>query len=681
MKLDDSIATLKGVGVKKEKSFNSSGIFTINDLIHFFPVKYEDRRSIQKISDLKAGEKSQIYAKLLFKKIYGYSRKGKSTLELKVRDSSGEIKIYFFNASFLTKSLEIGESYLFFGKISEGKDKNLSMIHPDFTPENEAKYKLKICPTYRKINSISTAEIVKLLKVILEEVNIPEPLPEKLLTRYSLIGYTDFIKNMHFPQNVNLYKFSRYRLIFEELLILNIYLSKLSDKKNIHDSSASINTSFSDAFIKKLRFELTEEQKKSWSEISKDLESDKPMNRLLQGDVGSGKTVIAELAIYSAYHSGYQAVLMAPTEILARQHYASFMRDYSDIEKNDIAILLGSTKDSEKQRIKSDIKKGKIKILVATHTVLEDNVEFLDLRLCVTDEQHRFGVKQRKRLQKKASAINVLTMSATPIPRTLANILYGDGDISQIRELPNGRRPVKTFVLNKKTRKKAYKFLSEEMKQGGKAFIVCPRIEHDEKTELNSVTKVYKEVSEKLPEYKVCVLHGLMKPEEKERIAEKFHDGDIDILVSTVVIEVGIDVPDANMMIIENAERFGLAQLHQLRGRVGRGQKQSYCFMINESESEISKKRCEIMAGTNDGFEIADKDLELRGPGEIFGIRQHGIPDKYIFDYIKYKNIRNESMECANEILEEDFDLNLDKYSIIKKELDKFIEKSEMRDA
>ena len=442
-------------------------------------------------------------------------------------------------------------------------------------------------------------------------------------------------------------------MVFSELLTLETGLMYMRKGESEDKDAADFSCEKGDEFARGLSFELTDGQKSAWEAIKKDLESNKKMNRLLQGDVGSGKTVIAEMAMISAASEGYQSVIMAPTELLAKQHLESFTKDY---EKYGIVpeILISNMERREKQRGIEGLESGDIKILIATHAVLQENVVFKNLGLVITDEQHRFGVNQRKKLSSKGEAVNVLVMTATPIPRTLAVILYGDLDVSQIRTMPKGRVPVKTSMVNPEDREKVYAKVREELDKGRQAYVVAPLIEDSERVDASSAESLYEELVKEFAGHTVALVHGSMKQEEKDEKMEAFAKGEVSILVSTVVIEVGINVPNASVMVIENAERFGLAQLHQLRGRVGRGSDESFCFLITNAENEVAVKRAEIMCQTTDGFEIAEEDLRLRGPGEIFGMRQHGLPQMIFADLSRHGDVLEKALESAKKLIEED---------------------------
>ncbi|MBR4020604.1 MAG: ATP-dependent DNA helicase RecG, partial [Firmicutes bacterium] len=505
-------------------------------------------------------------------------------------------------------------------------------------------------------------------KPLYEEVE--EWLPAEIVERYRLAGPAYALENMHFPTEGRQVLASKYRLIFDELLVLEAGLFYIKNDNRQNRNGVAIDPAPAADFQKGLPFNLTEGQMTAWEDISRDLAGGKAMNRLVQGDVGSGKTVVAEMAMYAAAKSGFQSVMMAPTEILAKQHGASLKADFAPYGIN-VGLLYSSMKAAEKREVLAQLNSGEIDILVGTHAVIQPDVVFHNLGLVITDEQHRFGVNQRRLLTQKGATPNVLVMTATPIPRTLAVILYGDLDISQIRTMPKGRKPIKTTLADEEKRARVYDFVKEQLRAGRQAYVVAPLIEESDKIDAKSAEELYEELRDRLKPFSVALIHGAMKQDEKDAVMASFAEGATKVLVSTVVIEVGINVPNATVMVIENSERFGLAQLHQLRGRVGRGSQQSYCFLISQSESQLSKERNEIMCRTNDGFEIAEADLKLRGPGEIFGTRQHGLPELHISDLVRHGDVLEKAKDAAKEILTEDPNLqasaNMQLKSRIKK--------------
>ena len=495
----------------------------------------------------------------------------------------------------------------------------------------------------------------KIIKSILPLASQAEEwLPDKIAKESNLCSPAYALTNIHFPKDERQIKEARYRMVFEELLILQtglFYIKK--GRSNIRKGIVIAENISVENYTDRLPFELTEGQKRVWEEVQKDMASVRPMNRLIQGDVGSGKTAVAELAIYKTAKAGYQSAMMAPTELLAKQHFVSLKRDLEPLGLN-VDLLCSSLKAREKQEVLERLSSGKTDIIVGTHSIIQPEVAFKALGLVITDEQHRFGVNQRSLLAEKGDTPNILVMTATPIPRTLAVILYGDLDISVIDTMPPGRKPVRTYLRNNDSRDNVYDFVHNEVKAGRQAYVVAPLIEESENIDCRSAEEIYKELSQRFPDVSVGLVHGAMKQNEKDSVMESFASGETDILVSTVVIEVGIDVSNATVMVIENCERFGLAQLHQLRGRVGRGKAQSYCILLCGHESEIANKRNKIMCKSSDGFAIAEEDLKLRGPGEIFGTRQHGLPELNISDLIRHVDILEDVKKVAADIIDKD---------------------------
>ncbi len=663
--LKSGIGTIHGIGPKKERIFNDNGIYTIEDLIYLFPRSYQDRRNVISISELKKGQEALIVAKVLSKKTPNGFYKRNSPLSLLVGDDTGALEVVFFNGRFLSKLFDQNSEYTFYGKVSENYAR-LQLIHPEFSKSGSPDDIRGIIPIYPKIQGISQKEIRRIQKELRPLYNwVDDWIPEETTKEYNIADIKYSLDNLHFPTDGRRVLAAKFRMVFSELLLMETGLQYIRKGERDNKEYIVIPCKPGDEFIGTLDFLLTIDQQAAWENIKSDLEGNRRMNRLLQGDVGSGKTVIAEAAMYSAAKNNYQSVIMAPTEILAKQHLETFTLDFS---KHGIKprLLISSMEKKEKREVLLGLEKGTIDVLIATHAVLQENVRFHNLGLVITDEQHRFGVNQRRILSEKGAGVNVLVMTATPIPRTLAVILYGDMDTSQIRTMPKGRKPVKTTLFNKENRNKAYSFSLERIKSGHQVYVVAPLIDDSEKIDAVSATGLFDELKKRFKGYSVELIHGAMKQEEKDRIMSDFFFCLIDVLVSTVVIEVGINVPNATVMIIENAERFGLAQLHQLRGRVGRGSEESYCFLISDSENEIAMKRAEIMCKTNDGFEIAEEDLELRGPGEIFGTKQHGIPELILSDLIKHIDVLEKAQQAAKDILLNDPNLSKEEYSGLK---------------
>ncbi len=659
MKLQDKVSAIKGVGDKKTKLLANMNIETIDDLLHVFPRKYEDRRQVSYIMEAPFDRDVLVQGKVLARQMKGNPYNKKTPLRVLVEDSSANLEVLFFNGKYLANYFNVGSEYTFFGRISLNNGRR-QMAHPEFHRLGDKDDVRGIFPIYPLTEGITQANMRKFIKDALPLADeCEEWLPAHIVSRYNLCSPSYALQNVHFPTDARQVKEARYRMVFEELLILQTGLFYI--KQGISEEGKGValkglkdGKNFGvDEFLSRLPFDLTEGQERVWKEIEADLEAYKTMNRLVQGDVGSGKTVVSELAMFKTVKNGYQTVMMAPTELLAKQHFASLKRDFEPLGLT-VDLLCSSLKASEKQGVLERLESGETNILVGTHAVIQPNVKFKNLGLVVTDEQHRFGVNQRVLLAEKGTNPNVLVMTATPIPRTLAVILYGDLDISIIDTMPPGRKPIRTFLRHGDARYDIYEFVREQIKEGRQAYVVAPLIEESEKIDCLSAQEIYEELSAQYFDLRIGLVHGAMKQEEKDKVMESFARGDIDILVSTVVIEVGIDVGNATVMVIENCERFGLAQLHQLRGRVGRSEHQSYCILVCGKDSEVAAKRNEIMCQSEDGFVIAEEDLKLRGPGEMFGTRQHGIPELNISDLVKHVNILEDVKEVAAEIIQID---------------------------
>ncbi|MBE6029264.1 MAG: ATP-dependent DNA helicase RecG [Clostridiales bacterium] len=652
MELQDSITTLKGVGPKKAEAFARLGVNTVEDLIFTFPRIYEDRKDIKDIAALKEGEAALFAGAVDAIRTGGFTRGRRSrVLRMLVTDNTGSIEVVFFNAAYLAKTIKRGDRLAFFGKPVMNRDR-LQVVHPQF--EKEETVQTGILPIYPLTSGVTQREMRRLQKLATPLYGQVESiLSEETVRRNNLCDLEYAIRNVHFPEERQHYLEAKYRLVFDEFMALETGLmaSKMNERFE-GEGTKFLNDGSEEEFIKSLPYPLTRAQQRCVEEITADLISAKPMNRLIQGDVGSGKTVVAQTAMYKAVRSGYQAAMMAPTEILARQHYEGMSRDFAAFGIKT-GFLTGSMKAAEKRQVLEEVADGTIQILIGTHAVIQPEVSFRNLGLVITDEQHRFGVSQRIKLKDKGESPNVLVMTATPIPRTLAVVLYGDMDVSVIDEMPPGRMPIVTHCLSgEDARQKCYDFVERQIQQGRQAYVVTPLIDESEAMDARSVTQVYEELAARFA--RTEMIHGAMKQSEKDAIMARFSAGETDVLVSTVVIEVGINVPNATVMVVENAERFGLAQLHQLRGRVGRGQWQSYCFLINEGRSELAEQRGKIMEASSDGFYIAEEDLKLRGPGEIFGTRQHGLPDMKLADMVRHMDVLNAARDEAKALLEED---------------------------
>lgn len=669
MDLRESVTSLKGVGPKKAEALKKLGISTMEDLVFFLPRSYEDRRNRVDISDAAEDQNSVVTGEVKLVVNDRYRGGRKQMLRLLVEDGTGSMEVVFFNAKYLQHSFRTGRKYTFFGKVTRNFGK-MQMIHPEFSDADGMED--GILPVYPLTKGISQREMRTWQKSLKRAYSMAEDiLSSEAVERNRLCSLSYALENVHFPQEKQKLLEAKYRLIFDELLILQTGLfmarQNVTDGRNGIAFSPEADTG---RYIESLPYPLTGAQQRCVEEIERDLESSTAMNRLVQGDVGCGKTAVAEIAMYKAVKSGYQAVLMAPTEILAAQHFDGISRAF---EAHGIrtAFLTGSLKAVQKREVLEQIATGEAQVIIGTHAVIQPDVEFSRLGLVITDEQHRFGVRQRVKLREKGENPNVLVMTATPIPRTLSVILYGDLDVSIIDELPPGRQQTVTRCLKSEKRGECYDFVEQQLKQGRQAYVVTPLIEESETLDAKSAEQVAAELKKRFRGYSVELIHGAMSQDEKDRIMESFSRGETDVLVATVVIEVGINVPNATVIVIENSERFGLAQLHQLRGRVGRGSHRSYCFLILDGGSEIAEKRGQIMEASSDGFFIAEEDLKLRGPGEIFGTRQHGLPDLAITDLSKHMKILEQAKEEAKAMLADDPALDAPEHSALRRRITK----------
>ena len=654
--LTKDVKYVKGVGPNRVKLLNKIGIYNLGDLITYYPRDYEDRSKPRMIQNLVNGEDSLIKAVAVSRVVEIRLKNRMCMYKLVVQDETAKCTIIWFNQSYLKNKFIIGETYYFFGKANIRMGK-FEMSSPAFDDVNTKNNTGRIIPIYSSTYSLSQNTIRKIIENGLEMVdgNLEENMPEYILDNYNLLGINEATKKVHFPESFEEFKEARKRLVFEELLTMQVALLGLKNKysRDIKGIEFAKEYKFSD-IINDLPFNLTNAQIRVLQEIENDMEKDKSMNRLLQGDVGSGKTIVSIIAAYKAVKSGYQAAIMAPTSILASQHLESFTEI---LEKYNIRceLLISSITKKKKEEILEKLKNGEIDVLIGTHAILEDNVIFKNLGLVVTDEQHRFGVRQRSKIASKGKNPDVLVMTATPIPRTLALILYGDLDISIIDELPPNRKKIDTFAVTKQMEERVNNFIKKQIEEGRQCYIVCTLVEENEEIDAKSVLELAEKYkNETFKEYKVEYIHGKMRPKEKDEIMLEFKEGKIDILISTTVIEVGVNVPNSSIMVIENAERFGLAALHQLRGRVGRGEYKSYCILKYNSKSDVVRQRMKIMQDTNDGFVIAEKDLELRGTGEFFGTKQHGIPDFKIANLFEDIPILKMVQDLSKKIEEED---------------------------
>lgn len=671
--MGESLRTLKGVGEKTEKLFQKIGISDTESLLRYYPRNYDEYETPADIADLKEGTVKAVSAAVC-SGVYVNPVRGKQVVSITACDSTGRISITWFNASYLKNTLKKGSVFVFRGRVMRRQGK-LQMEHPEiFTPAAYEEILHSLQPVYGLTAGLSNKTIVKVLHQLLKQQSLKsEYLPEEIREKYQLSDINYALRTIHFPKNMDELLVSRKRLVFDEFLffILSVQLlkEKTEEAVNLFPMKKTWTT---EQVIENLPYRLTSAQLNTWHEIERDLSGQSLMSRLVQGDVGSGKTILAFLAMILTFENGYQSALMVPTEVLARQHFEAFQTLVREQGLDIPAVLLtGSNTAKEKRLIYEKIREGKTSVIIGTHALIQEAVQYRDLALVITDEQHRFGVKQREALATRGNPPNILVMSATPIPRTLAIILYGDLDISVIDELPARRLPIKNCVVDTSYRPKAYRFIERQIREGRQAYVICPMVEESEGMEAENVLDYTKKLKDALPEdISVEFLHGKMKPKEKNRIMEEFAAGSIQVLVSTTVVEVGVNVPNATVMMIENAERFGLAQLHQLRGRVGRGEHQSYCIFIQGSQESTTSKRLEILGKSNDGFYIAGEDLKLRGPGDLFGIRQSGLMEFRIGDIYNDANILKNASEAAAQLLALDPDLSLEQNRFLKEQLD-----------
>lgn len=657
-----SIRYLKGVGEARAKLFEKKNIKTITDLLYFFPKNYEDRTKCKPIAQVSDGETVCIEGVVFAPVKEKWVRKNLTIQTMVLFDDSGNINAMWYNNKYLKNKFMAGEKYIFYGKI-ELKNGKKTILNPVFERPEEKKITGKIVPVYPLTDGLSQKIVQSAMEQAMESArDLDDTLPDYIREKYKLahIGYA--MQNIHFPKTFDDYEIARRRFVFEELFILQLALNLQKMRVRREDGNAFADINCVNDFLSKLPFKLTNAQNNALNEILRDMTEKHPMNRLVQGDVGSGKTVVAAGAMYTAVKNGFQAAIMAPTEILAAQHFETFSEFFKDTDIN-ILLLTGSMTAKEKRLANEQILLGTADIIVGTHAIIQEKVEYKNLGLVVADEQHRFGVNQRAALAKKGAAPHVLIMTATPIPRTLALILYGDLDLSIIDELPPGRKPVKTYAVGENMRQRIFKFIEKNVDLGTQVYIVCPLIEETEKTDLQNAENLADKLRTIFPKMKIGLLHGKMRAAEKDGIMNEFAEGRINVLVSTTVIEVGVNVPNANIMIIENAERFGLSQLHQLRGRVGRGKNQAYCVLFAHGNNEVTKKRMETMCESNDGFYISEQDLKLRGPGDFFGVRQHGLPEMKIANLFSDMDILKQAQKAVSDFMQTK---NIDDYPNLK---------------
>lgn len=667
----DKVRYLAGVGEKRSLLFGKLGIDTVGALLRFYPRNYEDWSKVTPIAKARGAGNVCIRATVVTEVKENYIRKNMVLYKFTVKDESALMTVTIFNNKYDAAKIHLGQEYLFYGKLSL-ESFRFDMNSPQIRPTG---FEI-IRPIYSTTAGLSSSTIEKTVKTALTAVKIEEFLPLEVINKNGLCSRQYALYNIHFPKNAQALKQAKKRLVFEELFMLQSGLLLI---KNVNRGKTPcvMEKDFSNEFYPLLPFELTSAQKRCINDAVKDMASDRPMNRLIQGDVGSGKTAVAAACCFNAVKNGYQAAMMAPTEILAEQHFKTLEKMFKD-SGITVALLTGSLSKKKKEALKASLENGEIQIILGTHALLSDNVYFKNLGLVITDEQHRFGVEQRGRLQSKGNSPHVLVMSATPIPRTLALIMHGDLDVSVIDEYPRGRQTTKTYSVGSSYHERIYNFIKKHIEQGRQGYIICPLIdEEEENVGLISAEQYYKELSEGVfSGYRLGLLHGKMRPKEKDAVMRSFAAGEIDLLISTTVIEVGIDVPNAAIMVIENAERFGLSALHQLRGRIGRGEAESTCILVSDSKS-AQENRLKIMCKTVDGFEIADKDLALRGPGDFLGNRQHGLPELHIADLESDLSVLKEAGAQARALIIADPLLKSAEYAPFKREIEKMLAKAQ----
>ena len=623
---------------KNIKKLRSLGIKSLYDLFYYFPRSYDDRTNIMKINELRGDEYVVLKASLM-KIVAPPTHSGVKMVKATATDGTGIIEIVWFQMPYLRKTLKLGEEYIFIGQVKRGYV--FQMVNPEFKlSSNQRKISEgEILPIYSTSKELPQNSFRRLVKEAVKSKKqlFLENIPDSILKKYKILGREEALTEIHFPKNSKSIEEAKRRFAIEELLVLEMgILQKRFELDNENHSKYTLEDkkTLVKKYLESLSFSLTKAQKRVITEIYKDLSNGRIVNRLIQGDVGSGKTIVSMILLLYMVENSYQGVLMAPTEILAVQHYLSVKEKFEKLGVR-VELLTGSFKGKTKEKLLNDIKEGNVDIVIGTHALIEENVYFKKLGLIIIDEQHRFGVVQRKLLRDKGVLANLVVMSATPIPRSLALSIYGDLDVSVIDELPPGRKPIKTkWISNDEDSDIMYDFIGKKLSQGRQAYFIAPLIEESEKLSAKSTEELYEEVNKKLPMYRIGVLHGRMKNSEKDEVMKRFKNKELDILVSTTVIEVGVDVPNATIMVINNSERFGLSVLHQLRGRVGRGEYQSYCFLVSKTENATSKARLQIMEETQDGFKIAEEDLKLRKSGEIFGTKQSGFSDLKFTDIV-----------------------------------------------
>lgn len=677
MNRNSSIQEIKGVGAKTEALFHKLGVYTVGDILLHYPRTYVQYPEAKHVNEAADGETAAVIGRILKTPVV---RRGKSmpVTVTSIGAQGVEIELVWFRMPYIKNTLKPGNTYVFYGKVTAKNAKLVMEQAAVFSVEQYASVERVFFPVYGLTGGISNNQVTKTVRAaLLEEELFKDYLPADIRERYQLCEYNYAIKQIHFPDDMDTLITARRRLVFDEffLFILSMQYQKEKRVKDANEFELR-QDSFTDDLIEKLPYELTGAQKRALADVKRDMRGAFVMQRLIQGDVGSGKTIIAFLAMADAAHNDYQSAIMAPTEVLARQHYETFQKLCEQFGlKIPVVLLTGAMTARQKRMAYEALQLYPNAMIVGTHALIQDRAVYDNLALVITDEQHRFGVRQREIFAGKGCHPHILVMSATPIPRTLAIIIYGDLDISVVDEVPAKRLPIKNCAVNTGYRPKAYAFIENEVKQGHQAYVICPLVEAVESLDLENTTDYVKKLRQIFPEeIQLGLLHGQMKPEQKNKVMEAFMKNEVQVLVSTTVVEVGVNVPNATVMMIENAERFGLAQLHQLRGRVGRGDAQSYCIMVNGSKSKTAQKRLDILNGSNDGFAIASADLKLRGPGDFFGIRQSGELQFALGDIYQDAAVLQQASESVAELLEDDVDLMLESHENLRHYIEQFME-------
>ena len=661
---------IKGIGEKKIALLNKLGIFTVNNLLEYFPYSYIDTTKFKKISEITEEGSYSYRLKIISLMENRKKRNIRVTKFLAMDEEMNYCTIVYFNNIFISKNLKINNVYEMYGR-AKLLGKNVEIQSP--TMQNKANIIGSIIPQYHLCKGISNLDIVKIIQNLLKKNSyFEEKIPSNILNELNLESYDNAIRNIHFPKDNEGFIRAKRRLVFDEIFYFQLSMKKI--KRNNEDTIKFEIKDETFDFIKSLSFKLTNSQNKVLDDIFRDMTSDKQMNRLVQGDVGCGKTIISFVAMFNVIKNGFQSVLMAPTEILARQHYESAKKLFFKYNIK-VELLVGSLKESEKKVIREKIENGEVDIIIGTHAVFQEKVVYKNLGFVITDEQHRFGVKQRLLLSKKSKNPDILVMSATPIPRTVGLVMFCDLDISTIDELPSGRGKVKTYFVDENYEERYMNFIKKHISEGLQAYIVCPLVDESDTLELQSVINLYERLKERyFQDVEIEFIHGKLKPVDKDRIMKDFENGKIKVLVATTVIEVGINVPNSNIMVIYNAERFGLSQLHQLRGRIGRGNYESFCILVSNNKSTNVKKRMDIMCSSNDGFYISEQDFLLRGYGDILGYRQSGEARFKILNIQKDYELLKSAIKYVDEILKHDFNFDKEENQVVKRNVDEFIQ-------